>query len=235
MPFNGDISSIVTPVIVDRLRNLLIQSNYNHTKTQYLIRGFSEGFDICYQGPWDRKDEAKNIPLRPDIGDAKDLWEKMVKEVKLKRFAGLFETMPWKHYVQSPIGLVPKSNGQTRLIFHLSFDFTKSGGNKSINHFIPEELCTVKYRDLNYVITRCLEILERCPGAQLWFGVSDLKSAFRVIPLSPKCFPLLAMKAQHPVNKKWYYFVDKCLPFGASISCAIFQSFSNALVHIAAF
>ena len=32
---------------------------------------------------------------------------------------------------------------------------------------------------------------------------------------------------------KWYYFVDKCLPFGSSISCAQFQAFSNALKHIA--
>ena len=29
-----------------------------------------------------------------------------------------------------------------------------------------------------------------------------------------------------------FYFVDKCLPFGASRSCAIFQAFSNALAHI---
>ena len=29
-----------------------------------------------------------------------------------------------------------------------------------------------------------------------------------------------------------YYFVDKCLPFGASISCAHFQEFSNAVAHI---
>ena len=29
-----------------------------------------------------------------------------------------------------------------------------------------------------------------------------------------------------------YFFVDKCLPFGASISCAHFQRFSNALRHL---
>ena len=30
-------------------------------------------------------------------------------------------------------------------------------------------------------------------------------------------------------------FVDKCLPFGASISCTIFQRFSNALCHLVKF
>ena len=40
------------------------------------------------------------------------------------------------------------------------------------------------------------------------------------------------MKARHPVTKKWFFFVDKCLPFGLSISCAQFQAFSDALHHI---
>ena len=40
------------------------------------------------------------------------------------------------------------------------------------------------------------------------------------------------MKAKNPKNKKWYYFVDKCLPFGSSRSCALFQAFSDAVAHI---
>ena len=35
-----------------------------------------------------------------------------------------------------------------------------------------------------------------------------------------------------PLDGKWYYFVDKCLPFGTSISCAHFQEFSNSIAHI---
>ena len=37
------------------------------------------------------------------------------------------------------------------------------------------------------------------------------------------------MKAWDPLTRIWKYFVDKCLPFGASISCALFQKFSDAL------
>ena len=40
------------------------------------------------------------------------------------------------------------------------------------------------------------------------------------------------MAAQNPVTGEWQFFVDKCLPFGSSISCAHFQRFSNALKHI---
>ena len=42
------------------------------------------------------------------------------------------------------------------------------------------------------------------------------------------------MMAISPFDGKKYYFVDKCLPFGAAISCAIFQAFSDALSHIVA-
>ena len=43
------------------------------------------------------------------------------------------------------------------------------------------------------------------------------------------------MKAKCPFDGRWYYFVDKCLPFGSSISCAHFQAFSDAVAHIVSF
>ena len=45
-------------------------------------------------------------------------------------------------------------------------------------------------------------------------------------------FKYLIMKARSPIDHQWYFFVDKCLPFGAAISCAHFQDFSNAVAHI---
>ena len=63
-------------------------------------------------------------------------------------------------------------------------------------------------------------------------GKSDLKSAFRILGLSPGSWPWLIFIAQDPISKKWMFFVDKCLPFGASISCALFQRFSDALCYL---
>ena len=34
---------------------------------------------------------------------------------------------------------------------------------------------------------------------------------------------------RHPISGLVYYFIDKCLPFGSSISCALFQKFSDCL------
>ena len=139
---NMDLRNIVTPIDAGKLKRLLIESNYDATKTEEIYQGFNMGFDLGYKGPTNRQDTSNNIPLL--VGNKIELWNKIMKEVKLGCYAGPFSKIPFKRYMQSPIGLVPKAGGQTRLIFHLSFDF-KESGLKSLNHYTPEELCKVKY------------------------------------------------------------------------------------------
>ena len=62
-----------------------------------------------------------------------------------------------------------------------------------------------------------------------------MRLAFRNLGIRVSDWCLLVMKAVSPFDKKVYYFVDKCLPFGSSISCAHFQHFSNAVGHIVSF
>ena len=62
----------------------------------------------------ERKDTSRNIPFT--VGDKYQMWKHIMKEVKLNRFAGPYEKIPFHHYVQSPIGLVPIAGGKTRLI-----------------------------------------------------------------------------------------------------------------------
>ena len=61
---------------------------------------------------------------------------------------------------------------------------------------------------------------------------TDMVSAFWIIPNSLNQHFLLILKAKHLVTGVTYYFIDKCLPFGHSTSCAIFQEFSDALTHV---
>ena len=84
-----------------------------------------------------------------------------------------------------------------------------------------------KYPDFNDAIQLCLKQGKGCHIAK-----SDMQSAFRNLGISKKHWKFLVMKAVSPLDGKTYYFVDKCLPFGASISCAHFQRFSNAVAHI---
>ena len=59
-----------------------------------------------------------------------------------------------------------------------------------------------------------------------------MTAAFRHLAMKKKFWKFLVMKAQNPLDDQWYYFVDKCMPFGASISCSHFQEFSDAVSHI---
>ena len=72
----------MTPVKVDKLVKLLTKTGYNPVEIEFLRSGFSKGFDIGYQGPTNRCSIADNIPLK--IGSKTQLWNKLMKEVKLK-------------------------------------------------------------------------------------------------------------------------------------------------------
>ena len=216
---------------VNELERLLVKTHYDTHETRFLVNGFRNGFDLGYEGPENRQDTSENIPLQ--VGDRQELWDKIMKEVSLKRVAGPFDAIPFHYYIQSPIGLVPKANNQTHLIFHLSFNFKKSG-NASINDSTPDDLCSVKYKDLDYAIKCVFKWASTTSNGhqQIRFAKSDVKSTFRLVPLRHQCWNKLVFKAIDPVSRKTKYFCDKVLPFGASISCSHFQRFSSAIRHI---
>ena len=243
-------NDIVTPIKIRELERLLIATDYDRQKTLELIHSFSEGFDLGYRGPVNRKNVANNLPL--NIGSHAEIWEKMMKEVHANRYAGPYDKIPFQdHYIQSLIGLVPKDNGtKTRLIFHLSYDFKLDNGEilKSVNYFTPEHLCKGKYKDLDYAIKTSLNLIKQIDEGlwnhlldpqtlnsnkfELSYSKTDVVSTFRILPMFPAHQAWLVMKAINPNTGKFVYFVDKCLPFGASISCTHFQSFSDTLAHI---
>ena len=217
-------NKIETPVNIKELKSLLTETNYDKQKTNFLIDGFTNGFSIGYEGPREVQMEADNLKLN-NIGDSVILWNKVMKEVKLQRYAGPFEKIPYENYIQSPIGLVPKDNGKSvRLIFHLSHP--RNCGT-SVNSNTPKERCLVQYPDFSKPIELCI-----LAGKSCYISKSDFSSAFRHFGIRRKDWKFLIMKAQSPFDGKFYYFVDKCLPFGASISCSHFQAFSDCVAHI---
>ena len=113
---NFDLENVVTPVNEAKLKDLLVASKYPMEKTKFLVDSFTNGFSIGYKGDENVRKTSPNLKLR--IGNETILWNKMMKEVKEKRFAGPFEKPPFEHFIQSPVGLVPKDDGRkTRLVF----------------------------------------------------------------------------------------------------------------------
>ena len=221
---NFDLENIVTPVKGDVFCQLLREANYDSRETEFLHNGFTKGFNLEYQGDTEVKVTANNLRF-DEVGTEAMLWNKVMKEVKAKRFAGPFSEIPFEHYIQSPIGLVPKDDGkETRLIFHLSHP---KGKGVSVNACTPEDLCKVQYPAFDEAIRLCLREGKNCK-----IGRSDAKSAFRNLSIRPEDWWLLIMKAKSPLDGKFYFFVDKALPFGHSISCSHFQRVSNAIAHL---
>ena len=92
---------------------------------------------------------------------------------------------------------------------------------------IPKEFCTVKYPDFSEAVRMCMNL----ESEQIYVGKSNMSMAFRHVPLRVRDFDILILKAVHPVMGKTWWFVEKCLPFGSSISCAIFQAISDSITH----
>ena len=89
---NYDLENLVTPVDVNRFNQLLIDSGCEEKLRSEVIDGCRNGFDLGYEGLQDVKLESPN--LRFCVGDEIDLWNKVMKGVKLKRYVGLFEKPP---------------------------------------------------------------------------------------------------------------------------------------------
>ena len=139
--------------------------DYDPLETEFLILGFSQGFIIGYKG-LQRRSESSDIPFI--VGSELEMWQKIMKEVNAKHVTGPFDQIPLEDYIQSPIGLVSKVGDKTRLIFHLSYDFSEADKEASLNSCTPRELCTVKYHDLNMAVWDRLWLVE---------ALKELKSA----------------------------------------------------------
>ena len=105
--------------------------------------------------------------------------------------------------------------GEYRLIHNLSFP-----AGQSINDGIPRDFCRVEYARFDDAVA-----LVRTAGEGALMAKSDIKSAFRLLPIAPEDFELLGFKFEGK-----YYF-DKALPMGAGISCSHFEEFATFLEY----
>ena len=135
---------------------------------------------------------------RPEVVDSK-----LIKERQSGRIQAPFSYPPFSNLRVSPLGVIPKkAPGEFRMIHHLSFPY-----GDSINTFIPSEFSTVKYATVDDAINFIKFLGRGCVLAK-----TDVRSAFRIIPVHPSDYPLLGLQWRG----QWYN--DRCLPMGCSSS-----------------
>lgn len=198
-----------SPIKVDNLQYCL-QEYDNLDDAQLLAKGFDQGFKIEFSGTRSAF-ECRN--LKSAYEHKQELLEKINKEITLGRIAGPFSAPPYPDLHISPVGVVPKSDGGWRLITHLSYPH-----GSSINDGIDPQFCSVQYTSFDQVTSIVYSL-----GQSALIAKRDLKSAYRLLPIRPKDFPLLGMKVDSD------YFIDKCLPMGLSQSAFLFEKFSSFL------
>ena len=91
-----------------------------------------------------------------------------------------------------------------------------------MNDFIPDQFSSVQCASIGDAITLIKSLGRGCCMAK-----TDIKSAFRIIPIHPGDYHLLGMTWNNS------YFFDRCLPMGCSSSCPIFEAFSTVLEWLA--
>ena len=197
-----------TPVNYLRLSETL--QGYDQGLKEFLLQGFKEGFLLHYEG------ERVNIwapNLKSALENPEEVKKKLTKEIEAGRIAGPFRSPPFKIFRCSPIGLQPKKDGGFRLIQHLSWPH-----GSSVNDGIPEEFSTVQYHTVALAIQKIKQAGKSC-----FMAKTDIKSAFRIIPIHPSDHELLGFQWEGQL------YHDRCLPMGCSASCNIFETFSTAL------
>lgn len=202
-----------TPIKIDKFQFYL--EGYPARSKQYLLNGFRFGFSIDYVGSR-RNFSSKN--LLSAITNPKAVDDKLDKEVVLGRIVGPFDARPFSVFHISPLGLIPKkAPGEFRLIHHLSFP-----EGQSVNSHIPKIASSVHYANIDDAIR-----LVRRTGRGCALAKTDIKNAFRLIPVSPSDYNLLGICWRDK------FYVDRNLAMGLSSSCKIFECFSSALEWIA--
>ena len=177
--------------------------------------GFTDGFPLHYEGDHVcfETTNLKSALEHPEIVDAK-----LKKELDAHRLAGPFHSPPFPIFHVSPIGVVPKKlPGEFRLIHHLSYP-----KGTSINDGISSVNTSVHYATIRDAIH-----FIKLAGPGCFLAKTDVKNAFRIIPIHPRDYHLLGIKW----NGSYYY--DRCMPMGCASSCKTFEIFSTSVEWIA--
>ena len=129
------------------------------------------------------------------------------KEVTAGRVLGPFEHIPMETFRSSGLGAIPKKGGKWRMILHLSAPL----GN-SVNDGIDKDQFPIQYSTVDEAISLVTSF-----GAMAVMAKVDLRTAFRMVPVSPADWDFLGMQWQGK------YYVDTCLPFGLRLAPILFN------------
>ena len=157
-------------------QNKLLTGYPDLNMVNYLLSGFKQGFLIGYEG-LDFLLITHNLPSATD--NPEQVAAAIIKELERGHTAGPFIHPPFENFQCSPLGAVPKKDGTHCLIIDLS-----SPDGLSINNFISKEDYSLMFSKFDDVVNSL--------GRSAVMVKLDIKHAFRLCPVSPVDWHLLA-------------------------------------------
>ena len=190
-----------------------LRAHPNRRFANAVVSTIEHGANIGYLGPRSAH-RARN--LQSAAKNPRVIAETLGKECAAGRMAGPYSSPPCPKLRCSGIGLVPKKSGTMRMITHLS-----APAGQSINDFIPKDPYSLQYATVDDAIRM---VQKHGKGARM--AKTDVKHAFRLVPVRPADWPLLG------VHWEEKFYIDKCLPFGLRSAPFLFNRIAEAFEWI---
>ena len=200
---NPDLFKVVTPIKPDVLEKNL-KDHPNQPLVKSVILGFEKGF-----WPWA---DTSDLPTTYDGSGQRSsttskeradfIQQQSNDEMNLERWSKPFDKLlPGMH--SSPISAVSKSTpGKYRLVND------QSRGKHSLNSTIEKSQVKVKLDTVHDLGNKLLAVREKYPKRKLTLWKSDVKSAYRQLPVHP----LWQIKQAVPVDGQLH--IDRCNSLG---------------------
>jgi hypothetical protein len=203
---NPDLFKIVSPIKVDAFeKNLKDHPNQPFVKS--VVRALKNGFwpwadtsDPTLPTTYDGSRQRQSITNKHK---ADFIRQQRDEEIELERWSKPFskKLLPGMH--SSPIAAVPKSTpGKYRLIVD------QSCGPHALNSTIPKSQVKVKLDNIHDLGTALLAVRKKHPKRKLCLFKSDVKSAYRQLPMHP------LWQIKQVVSIDGQRHVDRCNTFG---------------------
>ena len=181
----------------------------------YILEGLQSGFRIGITPGVQFQSAKSNMQSareHPQIID-----DYLCKECAAGRILGPFtpHSVQGIHVHMNRFGVIPKKSqpGKWRLITDLSFP-----EGHSVNDATSTEACTLQYISVDQVALAALQL-----GQGALLAKTDIRAAYRLVPIHPLDRPWLGMKWQDAI------YVDAMLPFGLRSAPKLFNAVADAL------
>jgi hypothetical protein len=214
------------PRVVTQLRRAAwvegLQSHPDPDFAKTLIDYIDNGVPLHYQGPA----LNQSFPNWKSCTALKSAVEKsMLYDINKQWKVGPFASPPFSFFVGSPMGAFSKPSNtgppKVRVIHDLSWP-----PYRSVNYFIPENVCSVKYTTIEAAVAIVKKLGTSCLMAKI-----DLEHAYKQIGVREQDWFLLGSTWPNADGVHQYYF-DTVLPFGGRSSAALFNAFADGLEFI---